>query len=138
MAYFRMTKLALKWALRKPATHPYPFVPRQVIPLSRGTLTFNLAACSFCTVCRKKCPTEAIGVNRNQRKWAIDRLRCISCGACVEACPKKALSLSTAHGVPAVTKDREIYQGELPPPKPAAVAPATPAAPAPAPLVPAA
>lgn len=117
MGYFRMTTLALKWAVRKPATHPYPFAPRQVIPLSRGALTFDVASCSFCTVCRKKCPTEAIGVNRNQRKWAIDRLRCISCGACVEACPKKALSLSTAHGVPAVTKDHEIYQGAPPAPK---------------------
>jgi ech hydrogenase subunit F len=40
--------------------------------------------------------------------WAIDRLLCISCGYCVENCPKKSLALSTKHGVPTVTKDREI------------------------------
>jgi ech hydrogenase subunit F len=122
MAYFRMTKLALKWAFQKPATHPYPFAPRQIIPLSRGALTFDVKTCTFCTVCGKKCPTEALAVSRPQRKWEIDRLRCISCGYCVEACPKKALSLSTAHGVPAVTKDHEIYQGEIPPAKPAVAA----------------
>ena len=109
-----MTKLALKWAFQKPATHPYPFVPRLVIPLSRGALVFANNKCVCCSVCRKKCPTGAIGVNRTQKKWGIDRLRCISCGYCVEACPKKALSLSTSHGVPTVTKDREIYQVETP------------------------
>jgi ech hydrogenase subunit F len=80
MSYFRMAKLALKWAVRQPATHRYPFVPRQVIALSRGTLVFARDKCVCCTVCRKKCPTGAIGVNRTQKKWAIDRLRCISCG----------------------------------------------------------
>ncbi len=116
MPYLRMTKLALKWALQKPVTHRYPYEPRVVIARSRGVLAFNAELCTFCSVCRKKCPTEAIGVNRNQRRWAIDRLRCISCGYCVEACPKNALALSTMHGAPAVTKDHEIYQG---PPAPA-------------------
>jgi ech hydrogenase subunit F len=124
MSYFRMTALALKWAFKKPATRPYPFVPRQAIADSRGQLAFNPATCVFCSVCRKKCPTGAIGVNRHQKKWAIDRLRCISCGYCVEACPKDSLKLTTAHGVPVVTKDKEIYQA---PPAPAAT-------PAPAPV----
>ena len=121
MPYFRMAKLVLKWAVSKPATYPYPFVPRQVIVGSRGALVFAKDKCVCCTVCRKKCPTGAIGVNRQKKKWAIDRLRCISCGYCTEVCPKGALSLSTAHGIPAVTKDREIYQVETPvAPKPAA------------------
>jgi formate hydrogenlyase subunit 6/NADH:ubiquinone oxidoreductase subunit I len=128
-----MAKLALKWAVRRPATQRYPFEPRQAIALSRGALAFAKDKCVCCTVCRKKCPTGAIGVNRTQKKWAIDRLRCISCGYCVEVCPKGALSLSTAHGIPTVTKDREIYQVETPAtPKPAA-APKPVAAVAPAP-----
>ncbi|MBI5380759.1 MAG: 4Fe-4S binding protein [Opitutae bacterium] len=119
-----MTQMALKWAISKPATNPYPFAPRVIIPGSRGLLTFNKDTCVYCSVCRKKCPTGAIGVNRHQKKWAIDRLRCISCGYCVEACPKDSLALSTSHGSPAVTKDREIYQGEMPAPKAPAAAPA--------------
>jgi ech hydrogenase subunit F len=109
MASLSMTRLALKWALKKPATRLYPFEPRRVIRESRGLLTFNKATCVYCSVCRKKCPTGAIGVNRNQKKWAVDRLLCISCGCCVEACPKKCLALSTEYGAPTITKDRDIY-----------------------------
>ncbi len=109
MPYFQMSKLALKWAFKKPATSRYPFEPRKVIPRSRGLLTFAKDTCVYCTVCAKKCPTGALLVNRAQKKWAIDRLLCISCGYCVEACPKKSLELSTAHGIATVTKDRETY-----------------------------
>jgi len=94
--------------LKKPATTRYPFTPRQPIPGSRGRLVFTRDHCVYCTVCAKKCPTGALVVNRAQKRWAIDRLLCISCGYCVEACPKKSLALSTAHGVPAVTKDLEL------------------------------
>jgi formate hydrogenlyase subunit 6/NADH:ubiquinone oxidoreductase subunit I len=48
-------------------------------------------------------------LNRAQKKWAIDRLRCITCGYCVEACPKKSLELVTIHETPVVTKDREAF-----------------------------
>jgi ech hydrogenase subunit F len=110
MAYFSMTRMALKWALRRPPTRRYPFVARDPIPLSRGQLVFLKDACTYCTVCGKKCPTKAIAVSRAKKRWTIDRLMCISCGYCVEVCPKKCLSLSTAHGQPAVTKDREVHQ----------------------------
>ena len=109
MAYFEMTRLALKWALRKPVTSRYPFEPRQALAGSRGSLTFAKETCVYCNVCAKKCPTGAIVVNRAQKRWMIDRLRCITCGYCVEACPKKSLQLATPHGSPAVTKDREVY-----------------------------
>ena len=107
MAYFTMTKLALKWALSKPPTSRYPFEPRTPVLGSRGQLRFAKETCVYCTVCAKKCPTGALLINRAQKKWAIDRLKCISCGYCVEVCPKKSLALSTDHGHPAVTKDYE-------------------------------
>jgi len=109
MAYFEMTKLALKWALRQPPTTRYPFEPRRAIPLSRGNLVFTRETCVFCTVCAKKCPTGALVVSRAKSRWAIDRLRCISCGYCVEVCPKKSLALDTDHATPTVTRDREYY-----------------------------
>lgn len=107
MAYFKMTGLALKWALTRPVTSRYPFEPRRPLPGSRGRLAFSKETCVYCNVCAKKCPTSAITVNRAGKRWGIDRLLCISCGCCVEACPKKSLELGTDHGVPAVTKDRE-------------------------------
>jgi len=108
MAYFAMSKLALKWARTKPPTSRYPFEPRRALPGSRGRLIFTRDNCVYCTVCAKKCPTGAILVHRPSKKWAIDRLQCITCGYCVEACPKQCLQLGTAHGEPAVTKDREL------------------------------
>ena len=109
MAYFEMSRLALKWALTKPPTTRYPFEPRRAIPGSRGLLIFTRDSCVYCTVCAKKCPTGALGVNRAQKRWTIDRLLCITCGYCVEACPKGSLELTTDHGSPSVTKDREFF-----------------------------
>jgi len=107
MAYFEMTRLALKWALAKPVTSRYPFEPREPLAGSRGNLVFNKEACVYCNICAKKCPTGAIVVNRTSKKWGLDRLLCISCGYCVESCPKHSLELTTDHGVPTITKDRE-------------------------------
>jgi formate hydrogenlyase subunit 6/NADH:ubiquinone oxidoreductase subunit I len=109
MAYFQMSRLALKWAFAKPATSRYPFEPRQPFPGSRGQLIFARETCVYCTVCAKKCPTGALAVNRAQKRWTIDRLLCITCGYCVEACPKKSLMLTTDHSAPTVTKDRESF-----------------------------
>lgn len=108
MGYFSMSKLALKWAFKKPPTSQYPFKPRKALNGSRGKLLFK-EGCVFCSVCAKKCPTGALEVTRAQKKWAIDRLRCISCGYCVEICPKKCLDLTTDHGTPAVTRDNEVF-----------------------------
>ena len=109
MAYFAMTRLALKWAVTRPPTSRYPFEPRRPITGSRGRLSFDKATCVYCSVCAKKCPTGALVVNRAHKKWGIDRLQCISCGYCVEVCPKKSLELTTDHGVPSITKDRELH-----------------------------
>ena len=109
MGYFEMSKLALKWALKKPPTSRYPFEPRKVIAGSRGRLVFTKDNCVYCNVCAKKCPTGALVVDRKEKKWAIDRLRCITCGYCVEVCPKDSLNMTEDHGKPFVTKEREFF-----------------------------
>ena len=111
MSYFVMSKMALKWAFKKPATRLYPFEPARVIPQTRGQLVFTSQTCTYCTVCARKCPTQAISVVRPKRTWALDRLRCIQCGACVDICPKDCLALSTTHSGAFITKDKEIHQG---------------------------
>ena len=55
-------------------------------------------------------PHGALLVNRAQKTWSIDRLRCITCGSCVEICPKKSLDLSSGHGTPQIDQIREIHQ----------------------------
>jgi ech hydrogenase subunit F len=109
MAFFQMKKIILGWAVRKPVTTQYPFAPRQIISGSRGRLDIDISACIFCSLCAKRCPTQALEVDRVNKKWHVDRLRCISCGACVEVCPKKCLKLSGEHMIPTVTRDRETF-----------------------------
>ncbi|MEI6211748.1 MAG: 4Fe-4S binding protein [bacterium] len=118
MSLFSMSGLVLKWMLRKPYTHCYPTEPRQPFPGSRGALAIHLPTCTFCGICAKRCPTQALTVNRAARHWTIDRLRCISCDYCAEHCPKKCLSLTTAHGIPTVTRDREVFVAPAPAPAP--------------------
>jgi ech hydrogenase subunit F len=108
MAYLEMTRLAMKWAMKHPPTTRYPFMPRKPIAGSRGQLVFDKTSCTHCTACAKKCPTDAILVNRQKKIWAIDRLRCISCGYCVEVCPKDSLKLTEDHGDSAVVRDRGV------------------------------
>jgi len=109
MGYFEMSKLALKWALKKPPTSQYPFAPREAFADSRGQLVFTKDTCVYCNVCAKKCPTGALVVVRAEKKWIVDRLRCIACGYCVEACPKDSLAFETDHSRPTVTRDREQH-----------------------------
>jgi len=110
MSLFTMTGLVIKSLFRRPSTHRYPFEPRVPVAGMRGALTIDLGTCIFCGMCVRKCPAQALEVDRAAKRWTIDRLRCVSCGACVEACPKKCLQLSTAHGVPVVTRDREVFE----------------------------
>ncbi|MGD1278641.1 MAG: 4Fe-4S dicluster domain-containing protein [Tepidisphaeraceae bacterium] len=110
MPYFEMSRLALKWAMSRPPTTRYPFQPRRAIAGSRGQLVFTKDNCTYCTACALKCPTSALQVNRAQKKWGIDRLRCITCGYCVDICPKDSLTLSTSHGTPSVMRSRESHK----------------------------
>ena len=46
--------------------------------------------CKGCTLCAKKCPTEAISGER-KAVHTIDQSKCIKCGACVDSCKFKAI-----------------------------------------------
>ena len=56
MAYFEMSRLALKWALTKPPTSRYPFEARRALPGSRGHLIFTKDNCVYCTVSPRNAP----------------------------------------------------------------------------------
>ena len=92
---------------KKPATLMHPFKKRVPFEATRGHISFDESTCIHCTICAKKCPADAITVDRTNKVWQINHLRCIACGACVEACPKKSLSMQKDYRAPALKSETE-------------------------------
>lgn len=92
-----MMKTVLMSLFGKPATRLYPFETREPFALTRGHIEIDIESCIFCSICQKKCPTDAITVDRLAQTWAINRLACIQCNYCVESCPKKCLSMNNQY-----------------------------------------
>jgi ech hydrogenase subunit F len=110
MAFFSMTGLVLKSLFRKPITRKYPFEKREPFARSRGSIEIDINACIFCGICKRRCPSLAIDVIKEDKIWEIERLRCISCNYCVECCPKKCLSMNTSYTAPTTKRTTEVYQ----------------------------
>ena len=75
----------------KAPTHAYPAAPMPKDPTVRGHVEIDIATCIFCNICVRRCPVDAIVVDRANKEWEIDPFQCIVCSECVEACPKKCL-----------------------------------------------
>lgn len=115
----RIPGLLLRWLAKGPATRRYPRVRRPPFAATRGSIAIDAARCTLCTLCQKRCPTDAIAVSRQEKTWAIDRLHCTACRACVECCPVKCLSMLPAWTDPTFRKSVDVFPRPDPPPKPA-------------------
>ena len=102
MSFMSMSKIVLPFSLHKPATRRYPFEKREPFPATRGHIAIDVDACILCGLCQKRCPSDAIVVDKPNKSWIIDRLRCVQCNACVEVCPKKCLVMERTYS-PSVT-----------------------------------
>lgn len=100
-----MIKVILSNMFSKPATRQYPFEKREPFAKSRGHLVANLEDCIYCNLCAKKCPSDCIKVDRQEKTWELEPYACIVCGICAEVCPKKCLSLEGEHRSPVYTKE---------------------------------
>ncbi len=123
MSIGKMSKTVLKSIFGKSACLMYPIVSRQFVEGTRGQISIDSAQCIYCGICQKKCPTDAIVVEKKkslkdsagvvqesgQNLWQIDRLRCITCNYCVEACPKKCLHMDRKYSASCVSKETELY-----------------------------
>lgn len=54
----------------------------------------DASKCVYCTLCAKKCPQEAITVDRAAKSWTLSEENCVGCGLCAASCPKKCLTMS--------------------------------------------
>ena len=66
-------------------------VPAAVQPRDDGKPVQDSSECVYCTLCAKKCPQEALAVDRAAKTWVLDDEKCIACGTCAGICPKKAI-----------------------------------------------
>ena len=76
---------------KKAPTHTYPYAPMPKDPIVRGHVEIDIGNCIFCNICVRKCPADALAVDRKNKEWEIAYFQCIVCSACVDACPKKCL-----------------------------------------------
>lgn len=104
MAIFKIAKTVLSSLFKKPATLMYPVVPRKWQENTRGHIAIDIDACIFCGICGKKCPTDAITVDRTSKSWSISRMGCIQCSNCVDVCPKKCLRNENTYTTPNTVK----------------------------------
>lgn len=109
MSIMSLSKTVLRNLFSKPATRPYPQVPREYPARTRGQIGIDIDVCIFCGICSKKCPTGAIAVNRAEKSWDIQPFGCIQCGYCVEVCPKKCLIMLLNYTQPAALKTVEHH-----------------------------
>ena len=62
-----------------------------VQPRDDGQPVNDPSKCVYCTLCAKKCPQEAITVDRKAKTWVLNEDDCVCCGTCQSACPKDAI-----------------------------------------------
>lgn len=58
------------------------------MPNYQHSVSLDVEKCKGCTICLKRCPTEAIRIRDGHAQ--IDSRRCIDCGECIRMCHHKA------------------------------------------------
>ncbi len=106
----KMPGVVMRSAVKKPATRLYPFQKRAPLKGTRGMIAVDMTLCNSCTLCMLKCPTGAITVDKANKTWQIDRMRCILCGVCQRGCTRKAIAMKENHAAPMVAKTVELFK----------------------------
>ena len=84
----------------------YPKEKRETYRDVRGQIGIDIDKCIFCGICGKKCPSNALTVDKNDKSWEIDHFKCIVCGLCQEVCPKKCIGIDASYRPCAYAKDK--------------------------------
>lgn len=101
-----MLKVTLSNLFSKSATRRYPYTVREPFERTRGQIVFSDTNCVYCSMCAKKCPADAIEVDRPSKTWKLNAYRCIICGECVSSCPKNCIVISNERRKP--TEDKLV------------------------------
>lgn len=112
--FLKFSSIALKNLFSKPATRAYPDLPPKSTAATRGSVQIDIDQCVLCGLCMRRCPSEAIKVDRATKTWTIERMGCVQCGDCLSICPKQCLSMDPKYTPPSATKTVHTYQKEEP------------------------
>ena len=104
----KMLKTILKQFSHKPVTTTFPAEPARHYDATRGHIVFDPSKCTSCTICMKRCPSQAITVDRAAKVWTIDRFRCVICSQCVELCRFGAVALDPTYSASALPEERGV------------------------------
>ncbi|MDO4589810.1 MAG: 4Fe-4S binding protein [Slackia sp.] len=104
MGNFKLGKMTLRSLFGKPETILYPEQTRFQPKGLKGQVVNDIDACILCSICAKRCPTDAITVDKKDGSWSIDRFKCVQCGTCVRDCPKTSLRMDSNYPAPAAEK----------------------------------
>ncbi len=105
---FEMITNIFRNLISKPATRMYPFIVRPSYKDTRGRVKgIDINECIFCGLCSRKCPSNAIIVDKLKKSWEIDRFRCVVCGECAAVCPKKCIFMEEAFTKPVLKKEKD-------------------------------
>jgi len=76
----------------------------------RGHLSgVNIDQCIFCGICARKCPSDALVVNKAEKSWEVDQFKCVVCGLCQDVCPKKCINMDDNHKTAAYKKEKSKF-----------------------------
>ena len=53
--------------------------------------------------------TDVLQIDKTERMFIIERMRCVQCSACVDSCPKGCLSLDGHYIAPSIQKVTDAY-----------------------------
>ncbi|MCK9312951.1 MAG: 4Fe-4S binding protein [Methanocorpusculum sp.] len=109
----KMLKTILKQFFHEPVTTLFPEEPPRNYAGTRGHLVFDPSKCTSCTMCMKRCPSQAIIVDRAAKTWIIDRFRCVMCGNCVDVCKFDSLSMEREYSKSAAAAERGVEKFDI-------------------------
>ncbi len=83
----------LNWFREEYEEHIFDRKCRANVCTELRTFTIDVDNCTGCTICAKKCPTDAIIGSRKKPHFIVDD-KCISCGTCFDVCKFDSIIIS--------------------------------------------
>lgn len=100
MGSFKLGTMTLKGLFKKPETIQYPAQVKPMPEGLKGHIVINTDLCILCSLCARRCPCNAIEVDKKARTWSINRFQCVQCGSCARECPKHCLTMDPHYTTP--------------------------------------